>query len=120
MTFSESNRPQEPAKLGQQHFFLAAFSCFGPTLACIAPGVGIISTVPDRLGTTDLYMEMDGTSMASPAACGTLAVILSKDPMYKTLPRDISRTNAARTLLAQHCQPIGLAVTFEGRGLIKV
>ncbi len=111
---------QDPAKLGQQHLFLAAFSCFGDTLASAAPGVGIVSTVPDHLGATDLYMEMDGTSMASPVACGTLAVILSQDASYKSLPRDISRSKAARVLLAQHCLSIGLVVKFEGRGLLKV
>lgn len=55
--------------------------------------------------------------MASPGACGALAVIVSQDAHYKSLPRDRSRTNAARTLLAQHCEPCGLAVKFEGRGL---
>jgi len=74
---------------------------------------------PGPLGATGLYMEMDGTSMASPAAYGALAVILSQDASYKSLPRDISRNKAARVLLAQHCQSIGLAIKFEGRGLIK-
>jgi hypothetical protein len=119
-TFSAGNRPKESSKLGQRNLFLATFSCFGPTLACAAPGVGIVSTVPDRNGVTGAYMEMDGTSMASPATCGVLAVILSQDANYKSLPRDISRTNAARTLLAQHCEPFGLPVKFEGRGLPRV
>ena len=108
------------AMLGQNNLFLAAFSCFGATLACAAPGVGIVSTVPDKNGASGAYMEMDGTSMASPAACGALAVILSKDATYKALPRDISRTTAARNALAQHCVPFGLAVKFEGRGLPTV
>ena len=118
-TFSASNRPQDASKLGQKNLFLAAFSCFGPTLACSAPGVGIVSTVPDKDG-ADLYMEMDGTSMASPAACGSLAVVLSQDASYNLLPRDKSRTTAARNLLAQHCVPIGLPVRYEGRGLPEV
>ncbi|HZI84488.1 MAG TPA: S8 family serine peptidase [Casimicrobiaceae bacterium] len=119
-TFSSSNRPHVAAMLGQHNLFLAAFSCFGSTLACAAPGVGIVSTVPDKKGVTGAYMEMDGTSMASPAACGALAVILSQDAAYKALPRDISRTTAARNALAQHCVPFGLAVKFEGRGLPTV
>jgi Subtilase family len=118
-TFSAGNRPQDPSKIGQNNFFLAAFSCFGSTLACSAPGVGIVSTVPDK-GGADLYMEMDGTSMASPAACGALAVILSKDAQYGGLPRDSTRTAAARNLLAQHCVPFGLPVNYEGRGLPEV
>jgi subtilisin len=116
-TFSANNRPHDPSKLGDENLFLASFSCFGPTLACSAPGVGIVSTVPDRDSFQGAYMEMDGTSMASPAACAALAVILSQDAIYKTLPRDISRTKRAALLLAQHCRPFGLPVQFEGRGL---
>jgi subtilisin len=116
-TFSANNRPQDASKMGQNNLFLASFSSFGPTLACAAPGVGIISTVPDRTGFSGAYMEMDGTSMASPAACGALAVILSKDTTYKSLPRDASRSKRAALLLAQHCKAFGLPVKFEGRGL---
>jgi len=116
-TFSANNRPKEASKMGQDNLFLAAFSCFGPTLACAAPGVGIVSTVPDRNGFVGAYMEMDGTSMASPAACAALAVILSQDATYKAMPRDISRTKRAALLLAQHCKAFGLPVKFEGRGL---
>ena len=116
-TFSADNRPHEASKMGHNNLFLASFSCFGTKLACAAPGVGIVSTVPDRKGFSDAYMEMDGTSMASPAACGTLAVILSQDSAYKELARNISRTKRAKLLLAQHSKPFGLPVTFEGRGL---
>jgi len=119
-TFSAGNRPREAAKMGHNNFFLAAFSCFGPTLACAAPGVGIVSTVPDRNGFVGAYMEMDGTSMASPAACGALAVILSQDATYKALARDVSRSKRAALLLAQHSKPFGLPVKFEGRGLPTV
>ena len=123
-TFSSANRPQDPSLMGQQNLFLAAFSSFaltpGTELACAGPGVGIVSTVPDHNGATDLYMEMDGTSMASPAVCGVLAVILGADASYMATPRDQSRTAAARNLLAQHCQPFGLAVQYEGRGLPHV
>jgi subtilisin len=119
-TFSANNRPREAARMGQENLFLAAFSCFGPTLACAAPGVGIVSTVPDRNGLVGAYMEMDGTSMASPAACGTLAVILSQDATYKGMGRDASRSKRAMLVLAQHCKSFGLQVNFEGRGLPTV
>ncbi len=119
-TFSANNRPHEAAKMGQHNLFLAVFSCFGQKLACTAPGVGIVSTVPDRAGIVGAYMEMDGTSMASPAACGTLAVILSQDATYRALSRDASRSKKAALLLAQHCKPFGLPVKFEGRGLPTV
>jgi subtilisin len=120
-SFSAGNRPQDPDKMGTGNLFLAAFSCFaqgaGQALACCAPGVGIVSTVPDKNGQTDLYMEMDGTSMASPAACGALAVILGQSATYKALPRDSSRSNAARLALTQHSRSIGLDSQYEGRGL---
>ena len=123
-SFSFGNKPQDPDKLGTDNLFLAAFSCFadGPdqALACCAPGVGIVSTVPDKDGQRGLYMEMDGTSMASPAACGALAVILGQDNDYQALPRDITRSNAARMALTQHCRSIGLDISFEGRGLPRV
>jgi hypothetical protein len=120
-SFSAGNRPQEPEKLGTNNLFLATFSSFaatpGQVLACCGPGVGIVSTVPDKGGQTDQYMEMDGTSMASPAACGALTVILGQDDTYKALPRDRTRSDAARLALTQHCRSIGLDVGYEGRGL---
>jgi subtilisin family serine protease len=119
-TFSANNRPHEAAKMGADNLFLASFSCFGATLACAAPGVGIVSTVPPRAGHAGDYMEMDGTSMASPAACGALAVILAEDAQYKALPRDRSRSKRAALVLAQHCKAFGLPVKFEGRGLPTV
>jgi subtilisin family serine protease len=119
-TFSANNRPHEADKLGHHNLFLAAFSCFGPTLACGAPGVGIVSTIPNRNGFSGAYMEMDGTSMAAPAACAALADILSQDAIFQGLPRDISRSKRAAFLLANHCKTTGLPVKYEGRGLPMV
>jgi subtilisin len=116
-TFSAGNRPREPGKLGRDNLFLATFSSFGEGLVTCGPGVGIISTVPDHGGATDLYMEMDGTSMASPAVCATLATILSKDPNYADRPRDLSRAQAARQLLEANCVSLGLSRSFQGLGL---
>jgi hypothetical protein len=65
-------------------------------------------------------MEMDGTSMAAPAACAALANILSQDAIFQGLPRDISRSKRAALLLANHCKTIGLPVKYEGRGLPMV
>jgi subtilisin family serine protease len=116
-TFSAGNRPREPGKLGRDNLFLATFSSFGEGLVTCGPGVGIISTVPNHAGATDLYMEMDGTSMASPAVCATLATILSKDPNYANHPRDLSRAQAARQLLEANCVSLGLPRSFQGLGL---
>jgi subtilisin len=118
--FSLSGAERLPDKrefYGDINYYLANFSSIGAGLACAAPGVGIISTVPDPSGTTAPYAVMDGTSMASPAACGTLAVIISRDATYRSLPRDITRSQAARALLTRNCQPIGLVSEYEGRGI---
>lgn len=52
----------------------ASFSNFGNTVSVAAPGVEILSTVPGN------YKKMSGTSMASPAAAGVVALIRSKYP----------------------------------------
>jgi subtilisin len=116
-TFSSGNRPREPGKLGKNNLFLATFSSNGDGLVACGPGVGVVSTVPDRNGATDLYMEMDGTSMASPGVCATLAAILSRNANYATLNRDASRSRAARQLLEASCESLGLARGFQGLGL---
>ena len=112
--------PREPDKFGDDGLYLADFSCFGPEISCAAPGVGIISTVPERHGLTAPYRAMNGTSMASPAACGALAVLLSGSDQYKNLPRDESRAAMARTILRARCRDIGLKAEYQGHGVLDV
>ncbi|HEX2698737.1 MAG TPA: S8 family serine peptidase [Acidimicrobiales bacterium] len=109
--------PQEPEKFGDDNLYLANFSCFGPEIDCAAPGVGIIAPVPERFGMVAPYAPMDGTSMASPAACGLLAAVLSASPAYRQLPRDLTRAEKARSLLRQVSRDIGLAPRYQGRGI---
>lgn len=116
-TLSSTRYPPEKEKYGSSGMFLANFSCFGPEVTCCAPGVGVISTVPERFGLVSPYSSMDGTSMASPAACGALAAILSATPSYLSLPRDISRAENARTLLKAKCADVGMAPQYQGRGI---
>jgi subtilisin len=112
--------PEAPEKYGAENLFLASFSNFGPKVDTAAPGVGILSTVPERHGLTEPYAAMSGTSMASPAACGALAAILAGDEAYRDLPRDQTRAEAARTLLHQTCRTIGLERIYEGYGVLTV
>ena len=118
-TLASTRQPFEREKFGSGRMFLANFSCFGPEIDCCAPGVGIISTVPERRGLTEPYSSMDGTSMASPAACGALATVLSATPDYQSLPRDVSRAERARALLKSNCQDVGMDAIFQGRGIPK-
>ena len=50
----------------------ASFSCYGDYVSVCAPGVGILSTVPNGN-----YSSMNGTSMACPHASGVAALIVS-------------------------------------------
>lgn len=112
--------PESPDKFGDNNLYLASFSCFGPEILATAPGVGVISTVPERFGLMAPYAAMDGTSMASPLACGTLSAMLSSSAEYRQLPRDETRAAFARQILRNGCRDINLVAEFQGRGVPQV
>ena len=109
--------PTKADRFGTDNLYLSNFSCFGPQVDCTGPGVGIIATVPERFGLEAPYAVMDGTSMASPAVCAMLAVRLGESAQYLGLPRNLTRSGAARAMLRQVCRDVGLAAQFEGAGL---
>lgn len=115
-TLSATRYPTDSDRYGDQRLFLANFSCFGQETDTAAPGVGIVSTVPVRDG-VPAFAAMDGTSMASPAACGTLAAVLSSSQDYLALSRSLDRSEYARRLLRQACRYVGLPEHYEGRGV---
>ena len=112
--------PREPDRFGGEKLFLASFSCFGSGINCAGPGVGIISTVPERFGLKAPYAAMDGTSLSSPAVCGALAGMLSESRNYKALPRNAVRTHFAREMLERHCQNVGLDMLYQGNGVPRM
>ena len=118
-SMSAGRVPPDPAKHGAEDLFLASFSNFGSTIDCCAPGVGIIATVPERFDLVEPYGVMDGTSMASPVACGTLAALLAQSETYKQLTGS-SRAEEARAILRQNCRTIGLATIFQGNGMPRL
>lgn len=112
--------PSDPFRFGDENLYHANFSCFGPEIVCGGPGVGYISTVPERFDLNKPYASMGGTSMASPAACAALATILSRSDEYKSLPRNQERSVVAIRILRQNCQSIGLDPAYEGHGMPQV
>lgn len=60
---------------------MASFSNYGAKLVHVgAPGVGILSTVPNGK-----FMNMDGTSMAAPMVSGAVALYWSQNPQMSAM-----------------------------------
>jgi subtilisin family serine protease len=93
------------------------FTSVGPTINCVGPGVGVISTVPGSKDGSAPYAAMSGTSMAAPAVCAALAVRLSADKAYRAMPRDVQRAMHAAAVLLQSSTDLGLAARYQGLGL---
>ncbi len=104
--------------------FVAGFSNIGPEVDFIAPGVGIISTVPGvdspGAGSPGGYAPLSGTSMACPMATGAAARLLSVRADILAMPRNTARAEAIVKMLAEHVQPMGFGPTFEGTGMLFV
>lgn len=114
------NLPSQPDRWSAHGAFLARFSNFGSQIDVTAPGNGVISTVPTRPGFDAPYVDMSGTSMASPMVAGVLARLLSVDKAWAEMPRDGWRAARARDLLYQHALSLGLAEVYEGAGLARM
>ncbi len=95
--------------------FLADFSCVGPQLKLVGPGVGVVSTLPGNQ-----YGQLSGTSMASPLVAGFAASLLAKSPKILSAKRDGARTTALGKALLAAAKPLGLTPDQEGRGLPAV
>jgi len=57
--------------------------------------------------------------MATPAATGAAARLLGMRNEVMQMPRDAARSDAIAQLLLQSAKPLGLGITFEGRGLLS-
>ena len=99
--------------------YLGNFSNIGPQIACTAPGVGIVSTVPATKEIEAPYADMSGTSLAAPVVCASLATLLSQYPAYSAMRRDTSRAQCAAAVLAASLRPLGLNPIYAGGGLCQ-
>jgi subtilisin len=96
-------------------YFSAKFTCYGPEVDVCAPGVAILSSVPDRG-----YAAWDGTSMAGPHITGLAALILAHHPDFKSAPfsgRNAQRVDRLFQILRTSTNPLNLGSGRTGAGL---
>jgi subtilisin len=93
-------------------FFSARFTCFGREIGVCAPGVAIVSSVPNRN-----YAAWDGTSMACPHVVGLAALIVEANRQtWGNLPgREKVRRLFER--LTSSATSLNLDRTLQGAGL---
>jgi subtilisin len=85
----------------------AYFSSTGPDVDFIAPGVNIMSTVPDSL-----YEDgWSGTSMASPHVAGTAALVWAENPMMSN--------DEVWQILTMTAEDLSLPPEHQGNGLVR-
>lgn len=86
-------------------YFSAKFTCFGPKVDVCAPGVAVLSSVPD-----DGFAVWDGTSMAAPHVTGMAALLLAHHPDFKDAfqPRNSARVDRLFQIIKQSATPLNV------------
>ncbi|WP_306060522.1 S8 family peptidase [Natronococcus wangiae] len=90
----------------------AVFSNFGPEIELAAPGVEILSTLPPNVTinpTSELYGELQGTSMATPHVSGVGALLMA-------LGYSAEET---REFMNETAEDLGLPPEEQGSGLVN-
>jgi subtilisin len=94
-------------------YFTAGFTCFGDEVDACAPGVAIVSAVPENG-----WAAWDGTSMACPHVTGLAALVLShRDDVPELQQRNSRRVDELFTILRESTDDLGLPQTYQGSGL---
>jgi subtilisin family serine protease len=118
-TTAAHTMPSQADRYTAGGLFFPDFSNIGPKVACAAPGVGIISTVPRRPAVNAPYAALSGTSMATPVACASLATWLARDQTYLSSARGTERVARAAAILAATLVPVGLNPIYVGSGVCR-
>ena len=103
-------------KRAPHKYGVSYFSSKGPTLDgrpkpdLVAPGEKIYSCSSDL--SSDLYVEMSGTSMAAPHVSGAIAAFLSVRPDFRGNPREVKR------IFKESALDLGRDVSYQGSGMV--
>jgi subtilisin len=92
--------------------FVAAFSNFGEDVSLTAPGVGVISTVPNGG-----YRPLRGTSMAAPVVSGLVARVIQRNSPPLSPSRDRNRTGEILNRTVRSARKLGFPREREGAGM---
>jgi len=102
---------EKPIQSG--HYFSPKFTCRGPEVDVCAPGVAIVSTVPNNG-----YAAWDGTSMACPHVTGFAARLLKIKTKILNSPRTIERSQNLFDAILESCTFLeGIPLVFQGKGI---
>jgi subtilisin family serine protease len=97
-------------------YFSPKFTCRGPEVDVCAPGVAIVSTVPENG-----YAAWDGTSMASPHVAGLATRLLQIRNDIWSLPRTLERSQSLFDAILDTCEFLdGIPSIFQGKGMPRL
>ncbi|MHA5052599.1 S8 family serine peptidase [Streptomyces sp. SD15] len=105
-------------QLTPEGLFAAPFSCYGPGVDAVAPGVAVLACSPQGG-----YAALDGTGTASAHVAGLAALVLAhhEDFHGQLLPRGPGRVQHLFAIISASCRQLAAPGTTEaarvGRGL---